>query len=73
MAYFWGECLISEIMGCECCKELSLKDYKECQSAMDLIKSRKATSTIKLIAPCGERFKFGAKITAPKSKKRKNR
>lgn len=73
MAYFWGEFLISEIMGCECCKELSPKDYKECQSAMELIKSRKATSTIKYIAPCGERFKFGAKITAPKSKKRKNR
>ena len=60
-------------MGCDCCKELSQKDYKECQSAMELIKSRKATSTMKYIAPCGEEFKFGAKITAPKSKKRKNR
>lgn len=58
-------------MGCKCCKELSPKDYKECQSAMELIKSRKATSTMKYIAPCGEEFKFGAKITAPNSKKRK--
>ena len=41
-------------MGCDCCKELSQKDYKECQSAMELIKSRKATSTMTYIAPCGE-------------------
>ena len=60
-------------MGCECCKEVSPKDYKVCQSAMELIKSRKATSTMKYVAPCGTTFSFGAKITAPKSKKRENR
>lgn len=40
---------------------------------MELIKSRKATSTMKYVAPCGEEFKFGAKFTAPKSKQRKKK
>lgn len=60
-------------MGCECCKELSPNDYDTCHKAMAVIKARSATSAKRYVAPCGEEFKFGAKITAPKSKKRKKK
>lgn len=60
-------------MGCECCKEVNPKDYDKCHKDMAVIKARRATSAIRYTAPCGEEFRFGAKITAPKSKKRKNK
>lgn len=37
------------------------------------VKVNKPTSSKRYIAPCGESFAFGAKITMPKKKKRKNR
>lgn len=61
-------------MGCECCKKLSPKNYDKCQKDMEYIKSRRNdTSEMMYNAPCGTVFRFGAKITAPKSKQTKKR
>ena len=61
-------------MGCDCCKEISPADYEKCQQDLERIqKNRKPTSSKRYFAPCGELFKFGAKFTMPKKKKRKNR
>lgn len=60
-------------MGCGYCQYFNPKDFEKCNSDILIIKARKQTSAIRYTAPCGEEFKFGAKITAPKSKKRKNR
>ena len=61
-------------MGCDCCKKAYAVDYERCQQDMErILRNRKPTSSKRYIAPCGESFAFGAKITMPKKKKRKNR
>lgn len=48
-------------------------DYEKCQQDMErILGNRKPTSSKRYIAPCGESYTFGAKITMPKMKKRKN-
>lgn len=61
-------------MGCDCCKKAYPAGYSKCQQDMErILKNRKPTSSKRYIAPCGESFAFGAKITMPKKKERKNR
>lgn len=59
-------------MGCLDCKKLSPKNYDKCQKDIEYIKATKSDTSSKMyFTPCGTVFKFGAKFTAPKSKKRK--
>ena len=61
-------------MGCDCCNEINPVDYEKCQQGKErILKNRKPTSSKRYVAPCGESYTFGAKITMPKKKKRKNR
>ena len=61
-------------MGCDCCKEISPSDYSKCQQdIVRILRNRGPKSFRQYNAPCGESFTFGAKITMPKKKKRKNR
>ena len=61
-------------MGCDCCEKAYPADYEKWQQDMERIRrNRKPTSSKRYIAPCGESYTFGAKITMPKKKKRKNR
>ena len=61
-------------MGCDYCKEVYPADYSKCQYDMEIIlRNRKPTSSIRYVAPCGESYTFGAKITMPKKKKERKR
>ncbi len=61
-------------MGCDCCKEVNPTDYSKCQQDMDrILRKRKPISSKRYVAPCGESFTFGAKITLPKKKKKRKR
>lgn len=61
-------------MGCDCCKEVNPADYKKCQQDMErILRNKKLTSSKRYVALCGKSFTYGAKITMPKKKKRKNR
>ena len=62
-------------MGCDCCKKVNPADYSKCQKDMERImknrKNKESTSPKLYIAPCGEKYTFGAKFTQPKKKKRR--
>ena len=61
-------------MGYDCCKKAYPADTLSNQQDMErILKNRKPTSSKRYITPCGESYTFGAKITMPKKKKRKNR
>lgn len=53
-------------MGCECCKELNLKDYERCKMVQG-----KPYKTY--LAPCGTFFERGSNYTPPKKKKKRKK
>ena len=61
-------------MGCDYCKEVYPADYSKCHQDMErILRKRKPTSSKRYVAPCGESYTFGAKITMPKKKKERKR